>query len=79
MASRTGYQGEPNSFRLSDKTICMETKFGNADDEHLHYEVHNLYGYMQSIATQQYVIINCQSIIKIKKEMFYFLIEPFRV
>lgn len=47
VAARTG-----PSMRLSDKTICMETVFGN-NDEHLHYAVHNLYGYSQAIATQK--------------------------
>lgn len=39
--------------RLSDKTICMVAKFGDKTDERLHYEVHNLYGYSQAIATQE--------------------------
>jgi hypothetical protein len=79
VASRTGYQDEPNSFRLSDKTICMETKFGDAVDEHLHYEVHNLYGYMQSIATQQYVYIPANLLKSTVKFFILFIIEPSRV
>lgn len=50
MAAHTG----PTN-RLSDKTICMVAKFGDSDDSRLHYEVHNLYGYSQAIATQKYV------------------------
>lgn len=41
--------------RLSDKTICMATKFGE-NGEHLHYSVHNLYGQTQAIATQRYSV-----------------------
>uniref|UniRef100_A0A0P5BNP6 alpha-glucosidase n=1 Tax=Daphnia magna TaxID=35525 RepID=A0A0P5BNP6_9CRUS len=48
MAAHTG----PTN-RLSDKTICMVAKFGEKNDERLNYEVHNLYGYSQSIVTQE--------------------------
>ncbi len=37
--------------RLSEKTICMASLAGE-NDEYLHYEVHNLYGYSHAIATQ---------------------------
>lgn len=38
------------SGRLSDKTICMVGRQG-ADDEHLHYAVHNLYGWSHTEPT----------------------------
>ncbi|XP_046655180.1 maltase-glucoamylase, intestinal-like [Daphnia pulicaria] len=50
MAAHTG-----PTYRLSDKTICMVTKFGDVSQERLHYEVHNLYGYSQAIVTQRAV------------------------
>lgn len=37
--------------RLSEKTICMASRFGE-NDEYLHYDVHNVYGYSHAIATQ---------------------------
>ena len=40
--------------RLSEKTICMASNFGE-NDEFLHYEVHNLYGYSHAMATQKYI------------------------
>ena len=41
--------------RLSAKTICMASLFGE-NNEYLHYEVHNLYGYSHAIATyRQYL------------------------
>ena len=40
--------------RLSDKTICMNTRQGN-NGEYLHYDVHSLYGYSEAIATEKYV------------------------
>jgi len=43
--------------RLSDKTICMATKFGE-NGEYLHYNVHNLYGQTQAIATQRHYVKN---------------------
>ena len=39
--------------RLSDRTICMSTKQG-AYGQYYHYDVHNLYGYSQAVATQRY-------------------------
>jgi len=42
-------------YRLSDKTICMASKFGD-NGEHLHYDVHNLYGYSHAVATRKYEI-----------------------
>ena len=38
--------------RLSDKTICMVGKQG-PDDEFLHYDVHNLYGWSQTEPTNR--------------------------
>jgi len=38
--------------RLSDKTICMNTRLGY-DGRYLHYDVHNLYGYIQSVSTKK--------------------------
>ena len=39
--------------RISDKTICMTTTQGDSN-QYLQYEVHNLFGYSQAIATQRY-------------------------
>ena len=44
--------------RLSNKTICMNTKLGE-NGEFLTYQVHNLYGYSQSIATQRFIWNKC--------------------
>lgn len=41
--------------RLSEKTICMASNFGE-NDEFLHYEVHSLYGYSHAMATQRYAV-----------------------
>jgi len=38
--------------RISDKTICMTTTQGDSN-QYLQYEVHNLFGYSQAIATQR--------------------------
>ncbi|EFX87690.1 hypothetical protein DAPPUDRAFT_312136 [Daphnia pulex] len=46
MAAHVGATG-----RLSEKTICMASNFGE-NDEFLHYEVHSLYGYSHAMATQ---------------------------
>lgn len=40
------------SRRLSDRTLCMAVKLGE-NGEYLNYQVHSLYGYSQSIATQE--------------------------
>ena len=48
------------SYRLSDKTICMASKFGD-NGEHLHYDVHNLYGYSHAVATRKYEIFRASS------------------
>jgi hypothetical protein len=37
--------------RLSQKTICMISLQGK--EEYLHYDVHSLYGYSQSIMTDK--------------------------
>ncbi|XP_057366105.2 maltase-glucoamylase-like [Daphnia carinata] len=49
MAANVGATG-----RLSEKTICMASLFGE-EDEFLHYEVHSLYGHSHAMATQSAV------------------------
>ena len=44
-------RAEDSSYRISDKTICMRAKQGNPNNEYMHYDVHNLYGWSQSKPT----------------------------
>jgi alpha-glucosidase (family GH31 glycosyl hydrolase) len=46
-----------NLNKLSDKTLCMTGVQGDKS-EFKHFDVHNLYGYMQSIPTYAAVEIN---------------------
>jgi maltase-glucoamylase len=40
--------------RISDKTLCMRGKQG-PNDEYMHYDVHNLYGWSQTEPTLRYL------------------------
>lgn len=41
--------------KLSDNTICMNARQGE-NDEFSHFDVHNLYGHMQSISSYKAVV-----------------------
>jgi hypothetical protein len=42
--------------RLSQKTLCMIHKQNKDGKEYFHYDVHNLYGHSQAIASYEYMI-----------------------
>jgi len=43
------------SNKLSDKTLCMNARLGE-NDEYAHFDVHNLYGHLQSIPSYHAVV-----------------------
>ena len=43
-----------NKERMSDKTLCMRVVQGE-NDEFIHYDVHNLFGWSQTEPTLEYV------------------------
>jgi hypothetical protein len=57
--------------RLSQKTICMIAIQGDPENPYYHYDVHNLFGHTQAIATNKYIEIKKKKILSLYLYFIY--------